>query len=200
MNLANWITVSRILLIPVFVGLALYYGNSAASGEPVEFYRIAAVGVFLVASVSDLIDGWVARTFHQQTRLGSMLDPIADKGLVLSALITLSTSWPADHRFPLWFPVLVISKDVLSFGGAWLIHYMVGKVIIRPHWTGKVSTVCLMVALAWAMLRLDWLPPLVPVLVASVFVVASGVAYIVDCSVQIREGSGSTEHPNLKNF
>lgn len=189
MNLANWITISRILLIPVFVGLALYYGRSAAAGVPVEGYRLAAVAVFLVASVSDWVDGWVARRFNQQTRLGSMLDPVADKGLVLAALITLSTSWSADHRFPLWFPILVISKDVLSFGGAWLIHFCVGRVIIRPHWTGKVSTVTLMVALAWAMLRLDWLPALVPVVVASIFVVASGIAYIVDCAVQIREGS-----------
>lgn len=188
MNLANWITISRILLIPVFVGLALYYGKSVAAGQPVEAYRLWTVAVFLVASVSDFVDGWVARNFNQQTQLGSRLDPIADKGLVLAALITLSTSWTEDHRFPLWFPVLVISKDVLSFGGAWLIHYCVGHVIIRPHWTGKVSTVTLMVALAWAMLRLDWLPPLVPVMVASVFVVASGIAYIVDCAVQIREG------------
>ena len=191
MNLANSITIARILLIPIFVGLALYYGKSVETGTPVETYRVAAVSVFLIASVSDWVDGWVARTFNQQTRLGSMLDPIADKGLVLSALITLSvTGWSADqaHRFPLWFPILVISKDVLSFGGAWLIHYCVGKVIIRPHWTGKVSTVSLMVALSWVMLRLDWLPPLVPVIVAAVFVVASGIAYIVDCAVQIREG------------
>jgi CDP-diacylglycerol--glycerol-3-phosphate 3-phosphatidyltransferase/cardiolipin synthase len=123
-----------------------------------------------------------------------MLDPIADKGLVLSALITLSlTMWSPEHQFPLWFPVLVISKDVLSFGGAWLIHYCVGRVIIRPHWTGKVSTVTLMVALAWVMLRLDWLPLIAPVVVASVFVVASGIAYIVDCAVQIREGSAAAD-------
>lgn len=188
MNLANWITVSRILLIPVFVGLALYYGESAAAGAPVEAYRIAAVTVFLVACVSDFVDGWVARRFNQQTRLGSRLDPIADKGLVLAALITLSSTWPEDHRFPLWFPILVITKDVLSFGGACLIQYCVGKVIIRPHWTGKVCAVTLMVALSWVMLRLDWLPPVVPVIVAAVFVVASGIAYIVDCAVQIREG------------
>ena len=64
MNLANWITISRILLIPVFVGLALYYGKSAAAGQPVEAYRIAAVAVFLAACVSDFVDGWVARRFN----------------------------------------------------------------------------------------------------------------------------------------
>ncbi|MES2705309.1 MAG: CDP-diacylglycerol--glycerol-3-phosphate 3-phosphatidyltransferase [Verrucomicrobiota bacterium] len=196
MNPANAITVARILLIPVFIGLALYYGRSVAGGNPVEGYRLAAAAVFLVASLSDWLDGWVARRFNMQSRLGSMLDPIADKGLVLSALITLSlTTWSPDHQFPLWFPVLVISKDVLSFGGAWLIHYCVGRVIIRPHWTGKVSTVALMVALAWVMLRLTWLPTLVPVIVASVFVVASGIAYIVDCAVQIREGSSAPAPP-----
>jgi CDP-diacylglycerol--glycerol-3-phosphate 3-phosphatidyltransferase/cardiolipin synthase len=192
MNLANWITISRILLIPVFIGLALYYGKSVEAGQAVEAYRIAAVVVFLVACVSDFVDGWVARTFNQQTRLGSRLDPIADKGLVLAALITLSSTWPETHRFPLWFPILVITKDVLSFGGACLIQYCAGKVIIRPHWTGKVCAVTLMVALAWVMLGLDWLPPLVPVIVSAVFVVASGIAYIVDCVVQIREGQKPT--------
>lgn len=192
MNPANAITLVRILLIPVFIGLALYYGKSVESGSPVEGYRWAAVAVFLAASASDWLDGWVARRFNMESRLGSMLDPIADKGLVLSALITLSvTAWSKDHQFPLWFPVLVISKDVLSFGGAWLIHYCVGKVIIRPHWTGKVSTVALIVAIGWVMLRLTWLPSIVSVVVASVFVVASGIAYILDCAVQIREGTAA---------
>lgn len=192
MNLANWITISRILLIPVFVGLAMYYGKSVESGQPVENYRYAAAAVFLVAAVSDFVDGWVARNLNQQTQLGSRLDPIADKGLVLAALITLSvTGWSQEHSFPLWFPILVVSKDVLSFGGACLIQYCVGKVIIRPHWTGKVSTVALMVAIAWVMLHIDWLPAIVPVGVAAVFVVASGGAYIRDCHVQIRDG----KHP-----
>ncbi len=188
MNVANGITLFRMLLIPVFVGLALYYGRSLAAGQAVEAYRWGAAAVFLVASASDWVDGWVARHCNQQTRLGTMLDPIADKLLMLAALLTLSLFWARGERFPLWFPILVISKDVLSFGGACLIHYCVGKVIIRPHWTGKVSTVALMVALSWVMLRLEWLPPLVPVVVAAVFVVASGIAYIVDCVVQIREG------------
>ncbi|MDB6132863.1 MAG: pgsA2 [Verrucomicrobiales bacterium] len=190
MNPANAITVARILLIPVFTGLAVVYGRSVEAGSPDEKYRWAAVAVFLTASLSDWLDGWVARRYHLQSRLGSMLDPVADKALVLAALLTLSlTTWPGDHQLPMWFPILVIGKDILSFGGAWLIHHSVGRVIIRPHWTGKVSTVALLTTLAWVMLRLTWVPTIVPVIVASVFVVASGIAYIVDCSVQIRAGA-----------
>ena len=176
-------------MIPVFVFFCISYGRSVDGGSPLEWQRVAAILVFILAAATDGLDGYIARHWNQRSRLGSVLDPIADKGLVLAALITLSTSWPEDHRFPLWFPVLVISKDVLSFGGACLIQYCVGNVIIRPHWTGKVCAVSLMVALSWAMLRLDWLPPIVPVVVASLFVVASGIAYIVDCARQIREGT-----------
>lgn len=189
MTVANQITIARLLLIPVFVTLALRYGQSVAAGGPDDFWRIAAVAVFFTAAVSDGIDGWVARRFNQRSRLGAVLDPLADKVLVVAALITLSVCpWSAHYHFPLWFPALVIVKDLLSLCGALLIKHMVGSVIIRPHWTGKVCTVALMTALGWVMLHFTILPARVPVAVAACFVVASGIAYIVDCAAQIRAG------------
>lgn len=186
MNTATRITLIRILLIPAFVWLAVYYGKSVEAGAPDERLRWMAVGVFLIASLSDAVDGWIARRFNQRSRLGAILDPLADKGLVLATLITLSvTAWSRDHRLPLWFPMLVITRDVLSIGGAFLIQHATGNVVIRPHWTGKVATATMMIALAWVMLHIDWLPAIVPVAVSSVFVVASGVAYIMDMLRQL---------------
>ena len=123
MTTANKITVVRILMIPVFVTLAIYYGQSIQRGEPLEWQRFAAIMVFLVAAVSDGLDGYVARRYNQRSALGVILDPIADKGLLLSGIITLSISnWsesdPDYGRFPAWFPVLVITRDAVILVGA----------------------------------------------------------------------------------
>src|SRR3954447_15670519 len=106
---ANKITVVRILMIPVFVTLAIYYGESIKRGAPLEWQRFAAIAVFLLAAVSDGLDGYVARRYNQRSSLGVILDPIADKGLLLSGIITLSlTNWnqlePESGKFPAWFP------------------------------------------------------------------------------------------------
>src|SRR3977135_3215109 len=105
MTTANKITVVRILMIPVFVTLAIYYGQSIQRGEPIEWQRFAAIIVFLVAAVSDGLDSYVPRRYNQRSSLGVILDPIADKGLLLSGIITLSISnWsesdPDYGRFP----------------------------------------------------------------------------------------------------
>src|SRR6266481_4080167 len=158
MTTANKITVVRILMIPVFVTLAIYYGDSVQRGAPVEWQRFAAIFVFLLAAVSDGLDGYVARRYNQRSALGVILDPIADKGLLLSGIITLSISnWsesdPEYGRFPLWFPVLVITRDVVILVGSVVLHVLNGKVEVRPSWTGKTATVLQMAAIAWVMLQ-----------------------------------------------
>jgi len=102
---ANKITLVRIAMIPVFVALAIYYGESVRRGAPLEWQRFAAIIVFLLAAASDGLDGYVARHYNQRSRLGVILDPIADKGLLLSGIITLSiTNWsqsdPDYGKFP----------------------------------------------------------------------------------------------------
>src|SRR5216117_2810809 len=114
MTTANKITVVRILMIPAFVAMAIYYGQSIQRGAPLEWMRFTAIAIFLIAAVSDGLDGYVARRYKQRSALGAILDPIADKGLLLSAIITLSISnWsdidPEYGRFPAWFPVLRIN-------------------------------------------------------------------------------------------
>jgi CDP-diacylglycerol--glycerol-3-phosphate 3-phosphatidyltransferase len=200
MTIANKITIVRILMIPVFVTLAIYYGESIQRGEPLEWQRFAAIFVFLVAAVSDGLDGYVARRYNQRSALGVILDPIADKGLLLSGVITLSISnWsqsdPEYGKFPAWFPVLVITRDAVILVGSAVLHLLNGKVQVRPSWTGKVATVCQMCAIAWVMLQLRFLPLPFVVLVAGFFTVVSGVIYVMDGVRQLQlEG-----HANAKS-
>src|SRR5688572_7802341 len=94
-TIATQITVVRILLIPVFIGLAIYYARGAAAGLPNEWLRYGAIAAFVVAAVSDAIDGWVARRFRQESNLGRLLDPLADKLLLVAAVLVLAlSSWP----------------------------------------------------------------------------------------------------------
>ncbi|HKP04495.1 MAG TPA: CDP-diacylglycerol--glycerol-3-phosphate 3-phosphatidyltransferase [Chthoniobacterales bacterium] len=185
MTTANKITVIRILMIPVFVTLAIYYGGSIQEGNPQDWMRFTAIAVFLLAAISDGLDGYVARRYNQRSSLGMILDPIADKGLLLSGIITLSISnWsqidPHYGKFPVWFPVLVITRDVVILVGSAVLHILNGTVRVRPSWTGKVATVLQMAAIAWVMLQLRVPPLLYVVVAAGVFTLVSGMIYVRD--------------------
>ena len=186
-------------MIPAFVTMAIYYGQSIQRGAPLEWQRFTAIVIFLVAAASDGLDGYIARHYKQRSALGAILDPIADKGLLLSAIITLSISnWseidPEYGRFPAWFPVLVITRDVVILFGSAVLHVLVGKVRVKPSWTGKVATVLQMAAIAWVMLQLQFLPLFYIVVAAGLFTLISGVIYVMDGIRQLQaEG-----HANAK--
>ena len=185
MTTANKITVIRILMIPIFVTLAIYYGESIQEGHPQDWMRFTAITVFLLAAVSDGLDGYVARRYNQRSTLGAILDPIADKGLLLSGIITLSISnWsqvdPHYGKFPAWFPVLVISRDAVILFGSAVLHILNGKVRVRPSWTGKVATVLQMAAIAWVMLQMRIIPLIYIIGAAGLFTFISGVIYVRD--------------------
>jgi len=180
MTLASKITLGRILLVPVFAVLAIYYGISIEENHPEEWLRWSALGVFVLASATDGIDGWIARRFNQRSRFGAVIDPIADKSLLLTALITLSlVDWgPDGWSIPLWFTALVIVRDGIILGGVAILHFINHHVHISPHWSGKVCTVTQMVALGWVMLKVVPFDPIYPCLVAAVFTLWSGFAYV----------------------
>src|SRR5213595_4062035 len=194
MTTANKITIVRILMIPAFVTMAIYYGESVRRGQPLEWQRFTAIIIFILAAVSDGLDGYVARRYNQRSTLGVYLDPIADKGLLLSAIITLSISnWsetdPDYGKFPIWFPVLVITRDAVILVGAIILHYFIGnKMKVKPSWTGKVATVCQMCAIAWVMLQLRFLPLWFVVIVAGIFTAISGVIYVIEGVRQLQAG------------
>ncbi len=198
MTTANKITIGRIVMIPFFVLMALYYGRSVAHGHPQEWMRLTAIAIFVVAAASDGIDGYIARRYNQMSKLGTVLDPIADKGLLLAGVITLSVSnW--QYEFPLWFPVLVIARDVAIVTGVIAVHFINGDTRVSPSWMGKTATVAQMIAIGCAMLFTgsEWKGYLdVPVFVAGFFTLVSGLLYIREGIRQLHaKGHGEPQPP-----
>ena len=144
MNTANKITLFRVLLIPVFL-IVLYLDFSG--------HFLLALGIFIIASLSDFLDGYIARHYNQVTDFGKFMDPIADKVLVISAMV-MFVSW---GRMPAWVLVIVIARE-LGVSALRLIAVDNGKVI-AAGWSGKVKTaatmVCICVMLALNLETLD---------------------------------------------
>jgi CDP-diacylglycerol--glycerol-3-phosphate 3-phosphatidyltransferase len=183
MTLANQLTVLRILLIPVFVFFSISYGQSLDEGTPIEWQRMAAILVFIAAAATDGLDGYIARHWNQRSHLGAVLDPIADKGLLLTAIVTLSFSnW--NQSFPLWFPVLVIARDIVILAGCGVLYFLNQGLEVKPSWVGKGATAAQMVAIAWMMLQLPHY--LASVYVAGILTFISGVDYLIRGSSQAR--------------
>ena len=180
MTFASKITIARICLVPVYVALAFYYGQTVTSGQPVETLRWWALGVFVFAAGTDGVDGWIARHFNQCSKFGAFIDPIADKALLLAGVITLSlVDWGSPGwRLPLWFAAIVILRDCIILGGIRILWNHHREVRFAPHWSGKVCTVTQMFAIGWVMLRVTVFPPVYPCLLAAVFTVWSSIAYI----------------------
>jgi CDP-diacylglycerol--glycerol-3-phosphate 3-phosphatidyltransferase len=178
MTLANKITVARICLIPIFVWSAWNYGSSVVSATPVEGFRILAIVTFCLAAITDGLDGFVARRWNQRSRLGSILDPIADKALMFGAVITLSSSgWRPS--LPWFFPCIIIIRDLLLGIGFLVLTKLSGHVEVRPSWIGKTATVLQIWCILWVLLQiltgLTWL-----VTLASLLTIVSGTGYLLD--------------------
>lgn len=166
-------------MVPVFAVLALAYGHSVQTGRPDESLRWWALGVYITAAASDGLDGWIARRFNQRSAFGAYIDPIADKALLLTGVVTLAlVDWGADGwRLPAWFAVIVVLRDALILIGVKWLQCTHRAVTIAPHWSGKICTVTQMFALGWVMLKLVTIPPTWPCLVAAVFTGWSAVIY-----------------------
>lgn len=183
MTFANKITVIRILLIPVFVWLTLDYIRDFQKGSDKEWERVLACLIFAIAVISDGVDGYIARRYHQKSELGSFLDPLADKALLVSAMILLSVRFKDGTPFnqlPLWFPVLVISRDLILLAGTLLIHMLTGKMTPRPRFVGKCATFFQMIVLGWVLLKVERPPYEWPLYAAGFFTLVSGIWYIFD--------------------
>jgi CDP-diacylglycerol--glycerol-3-phosphate 3-phosphatidyltransferase len=195
MTLANKITIARLLLIPVFVVFAAYYSRSIADGAEDARLRIAALFAFGGAALSDALDGYIARRFNQATKLGRVLDPVADKLLLLAGVVTLSvTQWHLG--LPIWFAVLVIARDVLIVIGVLAIHHVVGRVEMAPLITSKICTFLQLSCVCWVLVdfwSVDVRPWGLEILIwlAALFTFLSGYQYAVEGIRQFRE-SGHT--------
>jgi CDP-diacylglycerol--glycerol-3-phosphate 3-phosphatidyltransferase len=150
MTTANKVTICRILLIPFFVVSLLYYVKTGN-----EFYRWFSIGCFAAAALSDAIDGFIARHFNQWSELGTILDPLADKLLLVSSIVLLSFRTPHLLPLPIWLTVTVLSRDVILLAGFALIHFIAGGMSVKPHFTSKIATVLQMAAVLWTLFKLD---------------------------------------------
>ena len=146
MNLANKITILRLLLIPFFIAFILY-----------SKWELALL-VFVSAAITDWIDGYIARSTKQRTELGRILDPVADKLLILSAFIGLAFSrelLPA-LKPPIYVPVIIISRDAIIVIGTLLIYIIKGKLEIRPTPVSKITTFFQMITVIAILVKFDF--------------------------------------------
>ena len=153
MTTANKLTILRIILVPVFLGV-LYAGFPGSN--------IWALIIFIVASLTDLLDGYIARHYNQITNFGKFMDPLADKILVMSAMC-----WFVEaHQMPGWALAIVLLRE-FAVSGMRLVAVEQGKVIAAA-WSGKVKTASTMVCLCLMMLNIpEWLNTLCVIVIVA---------------------------------
>ena len=191
MTTANKITILRILLIPFFVVEVLYYTKGGN-----EIHRLVAIISFALAAVCDGVDGFVARRYNQRSELGAILDPLADKLLLVSGIVVLSFDhWPYLESVPLWLTGTIIGRDILILIGMLLIQFMVGKVKVRPRIIGKVATVLQMAVVLWIILKWggSWLRMLTAATALCTGI--SGLLYVWDGTRQLSAHPTSSPAP-----
>lgn len=181
MTIPNLISIARLLLVPLIVWLIV------AGQFSLAFW------VFIAAGLSDAIDGFIARTFDLRSDLGSYLDPIADKALLVSVYVTLAYI----EAVPGWLVIVVVSRDLLIVGAV-LLSWMLGEPMdTRPHWVSKVNTL-LQIALAAVVLgdlasTLDAsLLRMLMVYAVGALTVLSGAVYLVDWTRHMAGGEAAS--------
>ncbi len=166
MNLPNYITLLRIILIPFFINLMIYH-----------YYREALV-VFIFACLTDALDGMIARLTKTQTELGAFLDPMADKLLIVSAFVTLVLM----DMLPVWLVIIVISRDMILVLGSIAIYFTGYQFTAKPSIIGKTTTVMqlVVVTLSLVMKNFGIETGLLTILywLTAGFTLASGIQYV----------------------
>lgn len=144
MNLANKLTVIRMILVPIFiiVGYLGTFGIITGSWLGIPLSLLIMNAIFIIASITDKLDGYIARSRNQVTTFGKFLDPLADKILVLSALVMLVEY----GKIPGWIPVIVLAREFIVSGYRMLAAEKGGQVIAASIW-GKLKTVTQMLAI-----------------------------------------------------
>ena len=143
MNLPNKLTIFRIILVPIMVIIPFLAINQEVMGIPLKW--IIVDSIFIIASITDKLDGYIARSKDQVTTFGKFLDPIADKILVISAMILLVE----DGRLPSYIPIIVLAREFVVSGYRLIAVEKGGEVIAASKW-GKLKTVTQMLAIILA--------------------------------------------------
>src|SRR5215217_6118461 len=191
LTIPNLLTLLRMALIPVFAILLVYHREGLA------------LIVFTIAGVSDGVDGFIARRLKQESELGTIIDPIADKLLMTTAFVMLtlpSVLGTARHLpVPFWVTAAVIGRDIGIIAVAGAINVMTGFRGFKPSWLGKASTfvqvtgvILILVAAVFPDLRGFYLPTVYTTVAA--FAVFSGIHYIFHVARLMRESDAEIEH------
>jgi cardiolipin synthase (CMP-forming) len=190
LTLANRITIGRVLLIPVYILLTLYYMKSVTEHNPSELLRWGALMLYIITCLTDALDGYFARSRHEITRLGTLLDPLADKTLLISSLLLLTGPWGRlcfNPHLPLWYVFLVISRDALLVMGS--------MAEVKPRISGKIATFCQMVMILWVLgqapaVGFPWVLG-----IAAGFTLISAYQYIADGIRQLEKAHAHDKQP-----
>jgi cardiolipin synthase len=181
MSIPNLISLARLMAVPVMIYLIL------------NGYYFGAFWLFVAAGVSDAVDGYIAKQLGQETILGSYLDPLADKALLVGVYITLGQ----ENLLPSWLVILVVFRDLVIIGGVVLLHISTNSVKMKPLIVSKINTAAqiLLVAIVLANLafsQLAWSEfVLILVYIVTVTTLASGGAYIVRWGSNIEQDNGN---------
>lgn len=178
MNLPNKLTVLRVIMIPFFVAALLFDGGTNPT------LRYVAVAIFIVASLTDMLDGKIARKYNLVTNFGKFMDPLADKLLVCSALICLVEL----KELPAWMVIIIISREFI-ISGFRLVASDNGVVIAASYW-GKFKTTFQMIAVVLLILKIEALSMVTTAVVwiALALTIISLVDYIVKNAGVLKEG------------
>ena len=150
MNLANKLTVFRIILVPIMVIIPFLNLDNLCVNTIIPLSWIIIEAIFIIASITDKLDGYIARSRNEITTFGKFLDPIADKILVLAAMIMLVQY----QRLPAWIPIIVLFREFIVSGYRLVAVGENGNVIAASIW-GKVKTVTQMFALILALVDMN---------------------------------------------
>ncbi len=185
LSFANKLTIGRILAVPFFIATVLYYSLER------DHLRYVALVTFLIAVISDVVDGYIARTRHQKTVAGAILDPLADKLLLSSAFICLFKMrfLLGEIQLPLWAVVIIISRDVILLLGSMIIYLVNGSLDIVPTKWGKATTflqvLCVIgILLQWPISFVIWYAAVALTIISGLGYLREGVKVLNDSANQ----------------
>ncbi len=176
MNIPNTLSLARLLLTPAFVVSVIYHT------EDTTFLSNLPLIIFLIAIITDAVDGFIARKYNQITSFGVLLDPLADKFLLIASFITLSflTYGPAGFLIPPWVLIIVLTRDLFILTGAAIIYFMLGYVEFKPSIPGKITTFFQMITILGVLAHFEY--SYVLWTLAALFTIISGIHYFVRAS------------------